>query len=339
MTRALSLLYLELQTARDLAAADPVAAAARYATRLLTTEEFQQLIFLYELPLTYVLTRKGSDQVAEAIDSRVKKELSDLAPQHGDLIVEMFNSGVDIAEMIQVMKKIQETDATGNPAERIRGLVTTNIIGHGVDVNRFNIILFAGFTRLVAEYIQASARVGRTYPGISILVVTPQSERDRSIFDRFAKFHEYVDRLVDPSAVTRWSEPALQRTMPGMLCAYLMGVAAKRCGQPLPTVEQVQRVYGTQGAEALNESAITAWMEQAYGVKEASSPHYCQHLATVAHNCYAAIVNASPFSGGRPHPLNTYLDAMRSLRDVDEPGFIRVERPEDETILRRYIHG
>jgi hypothetical protein len=339
MTRALSLLYLELQAARDLAAADPAAASAHYGTKLLTTEEFQQLIFLYELPLTYVLTRKGSDQVAEAIESRVKKELSDLIPQHGELIIEMFNSGVDVAEMIKAMKKIQETDCTGDPAERIRGLVTTNIIGHGVDVNRFNVILFAGFTRLVAEYIQAAARVGRTYPGISILVVTPQSQRDRSIFDRFAKFHEYVDRLVDPSAITRWSEPALQRTVPGMLCAYLMGVASKHLGQPLSTVEHVQRVYGKGEAEALNDAAIIAWLEQAYGIGKGSPQHYSQRLTTISRNQYASVVNTLPFSGGRPHPLNTHLGAMRSLRDVDEPASIQIQRPEDQVILRRFTNG
>src|SRR5207245_762782 len=113
-------------------------------------------------------------------------------------------------------------DAIGDRAGRIRGVIATNIISHGVDVERFNLMLFAGFTRLVAEYIQASARVGRRRPGIVFLVATPQSERDRSILQQFAKFHEYVDRLVDPSALNRWPVPAMQRTIPGVLAGYLM---------------------------------------------------------------------------------------------------------------------
>src|SRR5207237_8032820 len=137
------------------------------------------------------------------------------SPRVGDLRIETFNGGVDMSTMIETMRAIDRASPTDDPADRTRGLVTTNIIGHGVDVDRFNVIVFAGFTRLVAEYIQASARVGRRFPGISIFVPTPQSERDRSVFDRFAKFHQYLDRLVDPAAVTRWPAAAMRRTLPG----------------------------------------------------------------------------------------------------------------------------
>ncbi len=157
-------------------------------------------------------------------------------------------------------------------------MVTTNIIGHGVDVDRFNVIVFAGFTRLVAEYIQASARVGRRFPGISIFVPTPQSERDRSIFDRFAKFHQYLDRLVDPAAVTRWPDPAMRRTLPGMLCGYLMGVASSAMGKPMATVESVQNSQGDPKAGALSQDAIVAWMLGAYGCEHAPSREYQESL-------------------------------------------------------------
>jgi hypothetical protein len=339
VTRVLSLLYLELQHARELAAKDPARASALYGTGPLTAEELKRMIFLYELPLTYVLTRKGSDQVSEAIESRVKKELDALAPEHGDLIVESFNSGVDINAMIRTMKEIQSQEAQADPAQRVRGLVATNIIGHGVDVDRFNIMVFAGYTRLAAEYIQASARVGRTFPGISILVCTPQSERDRSIFDRFAKFHEYVDRLVDPSAVTRWSEAALERTVPGLLATYLMGVASRSLGRAIKTHLDVQRCYGATNAMALEESAVVGWMERAYGVHHAPSPRYAERLRIIVKNRYSSIVNAQITSGSRPQPLGRYLEAMLSLRDVDAPATIRVGSPDQVTILRSFVHA
>jgi len=339
VTRALSLLYLELQAAREHAERDLPAATASYGLGPLSSEEFRTLLFLYELPLTYVLTRKGSDQVAEAIESRVKRELRDLAPAHGELLIDTFNGGVDIAQMIEAMEQIRTASPESDPTERIRGLVTTNIIGHGVDVDRFNVIVFAGFTRLVAEYIQASARVGRTYPGISIFVATPQSERDRSIFDRFGKFHEYLDRLVDPSAVNRWPEPALARTVPGLLCGYLMGVAAHRIGKPLATVENVQDNFGSVGAECLNPDALVDWMSHAYGTENAPSPLYRERLMTRTRNAFSSIVNLPRRQGGMPRLLNIHLGAMRSLRDVDEPAYIEAADPTDQAILKRFING
>lgn len=338
VTKALSIFYQQMQTARDLVAHDPSKAASAFGIGQLTATEQKDLFFLYELALTYVLTRKGSDQVAEAIESRVRRELQENSPQHGDLLLEMFNGGVDVSHMIAAMDELKAMTSDGDPSTRTRGVVTTNIIGHGVDVDRFNVIVFAGFTRLVAEYIQASARVGRRYPGISIFVPTPQSERDRSIFGRFAKFHQYLDRLVDPAAVTRWPEPAMRRTLPGLLCCYLMGVASHSLGKPLATVEAVRDSQGSANAAALSQDAIVDWMVKAYGCEHAPSPQYREKLIRGVKNAFSSIVNLPP-QRGRFHALNMHLEAMNSLRDVDEPAFVRVDNSEEAKALRRLIDG
>lgn len=340
VTKTLSIFYQEVQIAREMFRDAPQLAASRYGTGPLTSEEARELLFLYELPLTYVLTRKGSDQVAEAIESRVRKELQELCPGHGELIVDMFNGGVDVGHMITAMEELKTTSPEGDPSSRTRGIVTTNIIGHGVDVDRFNVIVFAGFTRLVAEYIQASARVGRTFPGISFFVATPQSERDRSIFDRFAKFHQYLDRLVDPAAVTRWPEPALERTVPGILCGYLMGPAAKAIGKPLATVEQVQDAYTTFVGDVLSADAIVDWMARAYGCGDAPSPErYRSRLSLRTRNAFSSIVNAIRRRGGPPQALNIHLGSMNSLRDVDDAAQITAASKEEARALRRLIRG
>ncbi len=340
VTRALTITYLELEAARRLAEQDPEAAASRYGTGRLSPTEWQLLLFLYELPLVYALTRKGSDMVAEAIESHVKKDLHELAAEYGELYIQMFNSGVDVPAMIETMQSIKKASPDSDPSDRTRGLVTTNIIGHGVDVDRFNIMIFAGFPRLVSEYIQASARVGRTYPGISIFIATPQSERDRGVFNRFSKFHEYLDRLVDPSAIARWPLPALERTVPGILAGYLMGVAATDIGARLATVEQVQYHFGRLGAEALTNDAILAWMRQAYGVQYAQSiSRYTERLESTVLRYYSTVITKAIHTGGRPTALNTHLGAMRSLRDIDDPGYIQIEDQMDNKIVRRLLRG
>ncbi|WP_263367963.1 helicase-related protein [Edaphobacter bradus] len=337
VTKALAIFYQQVQRAREAVVDDPAGRGSRYELAHLSEEDKRDLFFLYELALTYVLTRKGSDQVAEAIESRVHSDLQHSSPRHGELLVEMFNGGVDVSKMIESIDALKTMTSESDPASRTRGIVTTNIIGHGVDVDRFNVILFAGFTRLVAEYIQASARVGRRFPGISIFVPTPQSERDRSIFDRFAKFHQYLDRLVDPAAVTRWPEPAMRRTLPGLLCGYLMGVASAEIGRPLATVEAVREAHGGQEAASLTQDAIVSWMQEAYGVRHApSSATYNERLSIGVKNAFSSIVNA-PKHHGRVNALNMQLEAMNSLRDVDEPAFIRVANSTEAKILRRLM--
>jgi hypothetical protein len=339
VTKALTIFYQQVQKARDVLANDSAKAAALYGTGQLSAADQRDLLFLYELALTYVLTRKGSDQVAEAIESRVRRELRDTSPQHGELLTEMFNGGVDVSHMIATMDELKSQTSAGDPGTRTRGIVTTNIIGHGVDVDRFNVIVFAGFTRLVAEYIQASARVGRRFPGISIFVPTPQSERDRSIFDRFAKFHQYLDRLVDPAAVTRWPDLAMRRTLPGLLCGYLMGVAASSLNKSLSTVEAIHDAHGDPRATALTQDEVVKWLVAAYGCDHAPSrQRYRDKVTLEAKNKFSSIINTPRQRGRMPRALNIFLEAMNSLRDVDEAAQIRVGNSEEVKALRRLIN-
>lgn len=342
VTKTLSLIYQELQEARKLARDDLTAALRRYGLDPTTdSDTLAALLYYYELVLTYVLTRKGSDQVAEAIESRVKRELADATGADVDqLRIETFNGSVDMAEMIASMEAIEDADPTSPVEDRIRGLVTTNIIGHGVDVDRFNWIVFAGFTRLVAEYIQASARVGRTLPGLVVFVTTPQSERDRTIYQRFEKFHQYLDRLVDPSAVNRWPLPALRRTMPGLLAGYLMGVAAPATDRRLETVEKVIRAVGSRDANPLLADQVAQWLLDALGSDEAPSPtQYRKYADGVARNLYARIIDSPPSHETRERLLNSFLEAMRSLRDVDDPAYISAEGQNEAAILRMLIRA
>jgi hypothetical protein len=338
VTRLLSLIYQELQTARDEVEKDLQRACERYQLPELPREEYDLLIFYYELVLTYVLTRKGSDQITEAILSRVTKELHELMPNHGELLLETLNGGVDVVEMIETMEQIEMAQREGKPSERIRGVVATNIISHGVDIDRFNMIVFGGFTRLVAEYIQASARVGRTFPGISFLVATPQSERDRSIFQRFGKFHEYIDRLIDPSAINRWPMQALERTVPGVLAGYLMIVAAGQLNRHLDTIRKVQQALGEANADCLNISQILTWMRAAFGVDQAPYERYARELDRIVRNRYALIIDAAPEKLQGWDGIRNVLDPMRSLRDVDDPAFINV-RGVDAALLRSLLRS
>ena len=57
VTRTLTMFYLELQSARDQARANLDSAGAAYIYRRASADDFRHLVFLYELALTYVLTR------------------------------------------------------------------------------------------------------------------------------------------------------------------------------------------------------------------------------------------------------------------------------------------
>jgi ATP-dependent helicase YprA (DUF1998 family) len=77
----------------------------------------------------------------------------------------------------------------------LRNVVATSAISHGVDVDRFNSMIFAGMPSDVAEYIQASSRVGRAHVGFVILVPTPHSRRDRYILETHDVYHRFLSKF------------------------------------------------------------------------------------------------------------------------------------------------
>ena len=76
-----------------------------------------------------------------------------------------------------------------------------------------------------AEFIQATARVGRRYPGLVFVMPKMARERDASAFKSFGHFIEHGDRLVEPIAIGRRSRRVLERSLPGLALALLQQIS------------------------------------------------------------------------------------------------------------------
>jgi hypothetical protein len=91
----------------------------------------------------------------------------------------------------------------------------------GLDVDRLGLMVVTGQPKTTSEYIQATSRVGRAYPGLVVTCLNASRPRDRSHYERFVAYHESFYREVEATSVTPFSLQTLDRGMVGALLSMI----------------------------------------------------------------------------------------------------------------------
>ena len=98
-------------------------------------------------------------------------------------------------------------------------LLATSMLQVGVDVQRLGLMVVTGQPKNMAEYIQATSRVGRSIsgPGLILTIFQWNRPRDLAYYEHFCYEHATFGRRVEGLTTTPFSKRALDRGFAGVL--------------------------------------------------------------------------------------------------------------------------
>jgi helicase-like protein len=193
--------------------------AAAWLPTARTEDAVRALLYYYSTTLTYVGSKSRGVRIRQALD----RDAGRLRPgKCRDLNTELLSSDSTLAAIADVVRRLEDPPDWSEESY-LDATVATSIISHGVDIERFNVMVMDSIPEETADYIQASSRSGRRHVGLILATLASYSLRASSIYHRFTEYHRHLERLVSPVSVNRFAKFATERTSSGVFAGILMG--------------------------------------------------------------------------------------------------------------------
>lgn len=165
------------------------------------------LVDLYGTNVIYGNTLQDIDAVVRSSET----QYAELAPPPN---LAMLTGRTNFEEVRQTLARLENPEPEFE--RRLHLVAASSMMSHGVDIDRLNVMLMLALPLGMAEFIQATARVGRRWPALVLVVPKMSRERDASVYRAFPEFVTHGDRFVEPIPITRRSRRVLERTIAGI---------------------------------------------------------------------------------------------------------------------------
>lgn len=129
-----------------------------------------------------------------------------------------------LLERLEVpMRNYASNTAAEHGPSAIDACLASSIIEVGVDIQRLSLMAIVGQPKTTSQYIQVSSRVGRApnKPGLVVVIYGQTKPRDRSHYEKFRPYHQKLYAQVEPTSVTPFSPPAVDRALHGLVVAMV----------------------------------------------------------------------------------------------------------------------
>lgn len=223
-------------------------------------------------------------------------------------------------EVPKAIEKLEVKTTSDGPSP-VDVCLASNIVEVGVDIERLSLMTVVGQPKTTAQYIQATGRIGRNWkerPGLVATIYGASKPRDRSHFEKFRAYHERLYAQVEPTSVTPFAPPVLDRALHAVLVAYVRQLSAEGASpRPVPD-ELVESAHDLVRARVADvDSEELARFEETFQrrVRQWKRWDYTDWLPEADSEDYALLRYAGDYADKEAQQLSWAVPT--SLRNVD----------------------
>jgi Helicase conserved C-terminal domain len=294
-----------LQRVTRRAVEDPAVVAADIGVDVAAIPD---LVRAYGVDVVYGSNLKDVEAVARSFDTQIQLDRKVNAAT--------LTGRTPLEEVRETLARLTTPEA--DFYERVHLVAASSMLSHGVDIVRLNVMVMLGLPLATAEFIQTTSRVGRSHPGLVIVLHKIGRERDAAVYRTFPSFVAHADRLIDPVPITAKSRRVLELTFAGLEQGRLYGIhepAALAAGlQQLTKPAPVRRAFGR--LPVLEQAELDALVDM-LAFDGPLDENLRRDLGEYMREFFRAL-NDPASNAEWPSDLFPTGEPMLSLRDVEE---------------------
>ncbi len=187
-------------------------------------DEYKDYIDPYYTLVGYYNSIRELGGAARLLQDDIPERIKRIKKKYGMPSQRYLNRREEITSRMssyEIPNKLQQLTYTYDTKDCLDTAIATNMIAVGMDVDRLGLMVVTGQPKQNSEYIQATSRIGRTYPGMVVTVYNPYRPRDLSHYENFTGYHSQLYRFVEGTTATPFSERARDRVMYALVIAAL----------------------------------------------------------------------------------------------------------------------
>lgn len=187
-------------------------------------EEFQDVIDPYYTLVGYHNSIRELGGTVRLLQDDIPKRIQRIQNRYQMSRRRFLSHRIEITSRMnsyEIPNKLKQLETGFTSKDCLDTAVATNMIAVGMDVDRLGLMVVDGQPKQNSEYIQATSRIGRLFPGMVVMIYNPYRPRDLSHYENFTGYHSQLYRFVEGTTATPFSARARDRVLHALIISAI----------------------------------------------------------------------------------------------------------------------